>query len=625
MRFRERVFTFQTALHVIEFIALFLLLLSWRNIIPDEARYESMVFRPVPDAAEYAYVAYAFTLGKSPLLPIANELHPSRYSPVHPFLMSVFLRLSGRALEQIFSYPLYAVVTGAILFYLWMVVGRMGLLWRLMTIFFILYTPLFQRVASSIMQESTLFFLFSVTNLALIVGIFSFLKVGNDKAGAQMPARSLFREWMGYLLLFISGFCAGALSCMRPTIFPIIIFDVGLLLWVFPGRQFFKPAAFFLLGSFACAGVIIIYMFRVAGLIDITAYRHWGAGGLRRLFGFRYVMSPPVNGRSSLSNWLVYLQAISGHTRDMLLWGKNAAISLFVAGLLGAGILTREGLWRKKAMGAEQKGVDLPGVNFYVFYRHCVILFLFALSQYLIHIFYFYHDVRFLVLLLPSCAVFGMAGCEIITRHLWRGMKKKGLVVVLVALLTINFFNIPSFPDVLRRLELSDTGGDIRQYFWKDAAVHNTNKRIAKSLNCPIFVDRLPVVNARLLLELMDYPYPIAPLVRENDLQWDGHTVQFGAYSIGQPRGYINPASLWKDNPYYSFLYDPYTQTFKGEFLDSLVNYYGRIALYYPLWREKALAPVINDITARGYSQKNISISREIRIIVVGENSGQKI
>jgi hypothetical protein len=138
-------------------------------------------------------------------------------------------------------------------------------------------------------------------------------------------------------------------------------------------------------------------------------------------------------------------------------------------------------------------------------------------------------------------------------------------------------------------------------------------------------VDHLPVVNARLLLELMDYPYPIAPLMRENDLQWDGHTVQFGANSIGPPRGYINPASLWKDNPYYSFLYDPYTRTFKGEFLDSLVNYYGRIALYYPLWRERDLAPVMTEITARGYSQKNISISREIRIIVVGKNSGQKI
>jgi hypothetical protein len=45
----------------------------------------------------------------------------------------------------------------------------------------------------------------------------------------------------------------------------------------------------------------------------------------------------------------------------------------------------------------------------------------------------------------------------------------------------------------------------------------------------------------------------------------------------------------------------------------------------YPLWREKDLAPVISDITARGYSQKNISISREMRIIVVGENTGQKI
>jgi hypothetical protein len=51
-------------------------------------------FRPAPDTAEQLWIASSFSRFHTPLIPIAHEYHPSRYSPVHSWLVGLYLLLT---------------------------------------------------------------------------------------------------------------------------------------------------------------------------------------------------------------------------------------------------------------------------------------------------------------------------------------------------------------------------------------------------------------------------------------------------------------------------------------------------------------------------------------------------
>ena len=97
---------------------------------PDD---ETLLFRPVPDAAEQAYVSRAFALGQNPLLPIVNELHPSRFSPVHPLLMSLWIRLNAGNFNRIFQWSPLAILLGMLLLYIFLVKSGAAIPVRIMS------------------------------------------------------------------------------------------------------------------------------------------------------------------------------------------------------------------------------------------------------------------------------------------------------------------------------------------------------------------------------------------------------------------------------------------------------------------------------------------------------------
>ena len=109
--------------------------------------YDSLTLRPAPDTVEQATVALALAEGRNPLLPIVNELHPSRYSPVHPFVVSLYLRLSGDGLDGFHHWPLIAVLVGTALIYVLMIVAGVYVVWRLITVYLILSQPGFITVS----------------------------------------------------------------------------------------------------------------------------------------------------------------------------------------------------------------------------------------------------------------------------------------------------------------------------------------------------------------------------------------------------------------------------------------------------------------------------------------------
>lgn len=121
-----------------EGIFLVLLVYAFLELGAGAADDDTLLFRPVPDAAEQAYVSRAFALGKNPLLPIVNELHPSRFSPVHPLLMSLWIRLNAGKFDRIFQWSPLAILFGMLLLYILLVKSGAALPVRLMSAYLIL-------------------------------------------------------------------------------------------------------------------------------------------------------------------------------------------------------------------------------------------------------------------------------------------------------------------------------------------------------------------------------------------------------------------------------------------------------------------------------------------------------
>lgn len=593
-------FTFKTKffLCVLEAAILLALIVGWINIYPDTNLLESIAFRPVPDAAEYAYMAKAFSRGLSPLLPIANELHPSAYSPAHPLLMSLLVRLRGGNFEAIFDYPFYAILIGAFLLYLWMVLGGMSILWRLGAVYLILYSPLLLKTASTIMQESSVFLLFSAANLLVFAGMILYARKGEN-----VSHKSIWANRAGAGLIFASGIFAAAAICMRPTNMPLMFLYAALLFLAFPRRMFFKTASFFAAGCALAFALEALYIHHVAGFWDITAYRHWGMGKMSEFFGLHFAAKPPLNIQTNYTNLNLYYRELFGYSQEITCQGKNPPFFLLAAGLLGMIAFIAQSIAQKKSHQTEPPETSRPE-NWIqrVFYTQCGLLFIFAILVFFAHSIYFFHDVRFFILVFPVFIIFGLAGCDIIAKRFWQTPKTRVLSLLFIFSMAINSFDLLDHARNMEHLKELNAMDDAKRWHVSEYGMHTANKAVMQKLDCPIYVFHLPVLVARLHWDLLDYPYPIVPMLREQEIQWEPHGVQMaGAKRIKSPRGYVNDPAQWTRNPFYSFLYDPFTKLLRPGALDTALSHYGKIALYFPAWDERHVAPLLKHIQKEKY------------------------
>jgi len=586
---------------MLEVLALFLIVYGYLILdggAPDD---DTLLFRPVPDAAEQAYVSRAFALGQNPLLPIVNELHPSRFSPVHPLLMSLWIRLNAGNFNRIFQWSPLAILLGMLLLYILLVKSGAAIPVRIMSAYLILYTPLLLSTSGKILQESTMFLLFAGVCITWYMGML--LYKTSEESGPYPRC-----EKGSWLFSLLSGLFCGALISVRLTIFPLAIFLMIHAIWIFPIKKAWKPCLAFFSGHLIIIVSILVYMKRTAGIFSLERYSHWMGG--YSLFAFAHALKPPVNCPDGTPNYLLIIREILGIQKTMVVWGWPSMVLLLVFGVAGFLIPQRPGSQDQAA----QK-------NYRLFRSLLFFLFLFGFSQIVIHLFYFFFDARFFILSYPIIVLCGLAGWWDSFRFLYHTLKMKKLLIVIPAVLAglvfAGGYNVFQGYDILTSYK---KGSPSLSPVLREKFIHEKYRSRVRRLSCPLFVDKLPVLNARLLLDLEESPFPIAPLTREENLYFESHTVQFLWYKVGSAAGYLDDASIWKGNPAESYLFDQETGRLRREFLEALLNHYGKIQIYFPSWRRKDLAGFFRSLKNPDWKIANLSCDPGWRLVLVMKN-----
>ncbi|NUP90755.1 MAG: hypothetical protein HUU25_13210, partial [Candidatus Sumerlaeia bacterium] len=154
-------------LEVVGLSLLLLLCCDYHVRVGDLPERGVLEFHPLPDAAEQAFVAQAFARGRDPMLPIGNELHPSRFSPVSPFLQSLTLRwLGDYDAEALLSHSVFAVQAALVLLYGWMAALGLSVPARLAAVWMLVRTPMLRQMGRNILQEPQILLLFALAGLA---------------------------------------------------------------------------------------------------------------------------------------------------------------------------------------------------------------------------------------------------------------------------------------------------------------------------------------------------------------------------------------------------------------------------------------------------------------------------
>jgi hypothetical protein len=531
--------------------------------------------RPTPDAAELAWVAQAFAEGRGPLMPIADELHPSRFAPVHPLLASLWLRVwDGDLATALRGYSLAAMVLGAVLLHLWLGVAGLSPLGRVVVVAAVLRTPLAIAAARSLLQEPTLFLLFAAGGLAW--------------SGGLRLLRDAPRRPVGVCVFGLAGAILAAFTCIRPTGAPLLVVAAVDAVWTLGRRPSLGALGALALGAALVLGADVIYTLRVAGIVHLVAYSHWHP----HFWGFSWARPfEPTRDIFHQTQGLRLLRDALGLTGHL----SSAGVASAIVALVGIDLLLR---FRTAPMRTQ-----------------AVLLAVFALSQATAHLFYEFYATRFFIAAYPAFLIAGVAGWEAALRSLWRGERwRRAAVVLAVPALTVLFLGIGRPWPIAGKLASEKE--------WRMTQAHRANGERVRALECPLFVDRLPVLNMRLLLGLGDWPHPIAPLVSSLDLYSDGHSPLFVIGHVAPGRGHIEDPPLWPGDPARSFLVDHRGQVANDGRIERLVAHDGRIAVYGPSWRTDAAGPLRIWAKAHGLSVHDLSRDPRVRLWVIEQQTG---
>jgi hypothetical protein len=597
------------------------LFIGWCDARPGAG---SPLLRPLPDASENAFVALAFAEGRSPLLPIANELHPSRFSPVHPFIASLWIRANGGGLRPIYDYPVYAVCLGALFLSVWLGVAGVSSPLRLIAVIAVLHSPLMIGLAQFFLQEPTFFLLFTVGGVAWSAGIRG---AGRNPNGIAALGALAF-----------AGALWAALACARPPLMILGCLALAAIPLSLGKAKCLNALVAVIIGGMSVVVLCIVYQLHVAGLFHVVAYHHWAPD----FVGFHWAqpLRPPLN-VADTPLWLLLLRDTLGLTEAVTVgWWITPALAL-------VGVL----LLALRRLSTPARGLG-------------VLLLLFWVSQMALHAFYEHHDARFAVLSYPSLLMAGLIGWDGALRALWSRSAGAKLLAVTVALtlgigLTGAWSTLPlpedaeesqdpemegesneavevqpegvassefSLTPVSASLE-SATGEsvsdeeigfwDAREFDLRLLAGIRAHIDTTKRLECPVFVDRTSLLNTRIFLEMADSPQVFASLTEHLDHSQDGHLPQFWMSDVGPPRGLLESAEIWPNDPLNSCLLHNDCTVIDDGRIERLIAQHGRIAIMYTIWRRKDLEPLFTWADAHGLQMRDAARDTSWRLRVL--------
>lgn len=537
-------------------------------------------FQTVPDAGEYAWVALRMAQGESPLLPIVNDLHPSRYSPVHPFLMSVWIRAHGGRLTAVWTWSRFALLAGALVLYLWLILGGVAPPARLVLLWLLLYSPTTREIGRDILQEPTMALLLWGTILCWFLG--PWLGWRGETDARQRHWRRASAVASG-----LAGLFSMALACIRPTTAPLFLLVMIHLAWIGKRGERRRLLGSFMIGGAVCLSLVLIYMRRVAGVIHVAAYHHWDPS-----FGLNYMkwhlLIRPDAQLDGLRRGEALLMDLFGLTRGFSQAGWGSGILLMFGVGMGAVLAPR-----CRSRAKEDNGAGRPGR--WLFAGQTPPLLLFLLSQALIQMAYQFWGCRFLTLVWFLFLVLGVAGLEGLARLVWtQRIVSRAILIRIFYVAGIVVVGLPRVAEMVTAARFFPGTPLKRVTVERDQLAHDLFAKEIQRIDAPLFVDRIPTLSARLLLGLESSPHPISQILWSNYLRADGHTVQFNMYRVGPPRGFLTPDSPWKSPPNHSHLLDERVKGIDGDYLRAILRRYGKAILYFPSSREDKVRPVLD-------------------------------
>lgn len=539
---------------------------------------------PMPDVEEYAWVALRFAQGDSPLMPIANELHPSRYSPVHPFLMSLWMRMHGGGLDALFSWPMVALSLALLFFNIAII--RLGLT----VLSAVLFSWLFllnvggRDTYANVMSEGTIILLLSFALLSWSEA----LRHGQGEEGRQ--------RWFSLLAAFLCGMAVGGIVAMRAT---MIFFAFAFPLhWMLTGgRRGVLPLALYILGGTAVALVSAAYVYHHAGIWGTAAYGHWVHSTNDYFFSLAHAREF-IPG-ADVPRWAHDLEALLG--QNGFLWNgrASAVMMLLVGGILGI-ISHLVHRWRDKADTA---------------WAVAACLFLSALCLFAAHLFFRFHYFRFLAPMLPVLILFGIAGWEQVFRLIATATPSRLRLLIMGILPAWVLASPPALELVIYGTTLPRSTLDHARYIDDAKRRHQEVGKIVREWKCPLFVDQVSTMRARMLMGLENHPSPIAPIRLHNITHLDSHTVQFNWFpqiKEGQP---VDQMVHWPRPPR-SYMWDPETGEVQGELLMHLLRENGRFLFYFPEW-SMPVEDLFGWCDQNGFSHKVIAAPGRWRLVLM--------
>lgn len=531
---------------------------------------EVHAFEPAPDSAEQVWVGGAMAKGTNLLIPLGNELYPSRYSPVHPFMMSLHLRFNS-----VFTYSVTATVLAAAIIMAALVASEVPLFAAALMILFLLCSPGVIKASMNVMQESSMLLFFA---LALLSSTWCF----------RPRSHSAFAS--------LAGFSTGALACMRPTAAPLFLLMLAVLLLRRTDR---KRLLAFGLG----AGVVLIaccsYTLLVAGIFSPAAYRYWGFNAANMFSLSRPFVAPLADEWvAKAPHGLVIVNDYFG-TSNSLFGIPLAGRMLLIAGVV--------------FLAMEPRLPAVPQASAFAPLRlSLLICAAFAGTQMIVHSFYIWYDSRFQLVgavgwFLASAVGLWRAGHYLLKSAFlpvyWRRCAWSSSFAAASILAAMGFYNTE------RNVSLQFR----KPHLTRMHVAHAANQKRLRAMQGPVFGGGIPLLNARMILGLNSFPFPVAPLTNEKighlfDLTWNPKVA---------PRATLHSPSIWPGRVSETFLVDTSRGVVNLPTLTSIGVAYKEFALYFPVKMTPAVTPLLRTLDGGGYVAINASKDPLVCFLIV--------
>ena len=341
---------------------------------------EALAYHPIPDAAEQVWSAIQFANNKAPLIPLSNELHPSRYSPVHPFLISIPLRFSSNKFETIYLWSPFVIILGSVIILIWLQLSGFRPEMIAFLFYLTLTTPLFFDASRELLQDTTLFLLFFSTQF-----LWYFILTNVDR-----------NVWWYKFLIILTGIITASVISIRPTYFPLPILMLLQFLFLFK-KQKIKILLLFL-GSLIAASLFLIgFQCWVSGKWLFSGYYHWDP--YLKIFSIEQPLIPPSNKLDQTANGVRILFGLLGIDDTWTDFQWPSQVLVLILGIIGVFIPLKK---EEKLNVSPQR----------IFKTQISVLFIFAILQIFIHLFYYFYTSRFFLtiqFILVLCGIYGLS------------------------------------------------------------------------------------------------------------------------------------------------------------------------------------------------------------------------